>query len=70
MPQAVACEALRGPCQQEQLVMAQLSECGMTQKEKQHQQYSRIWRGQARQNSAPSQPFAPQEANTIIFRVM
>lgn len=43
VPQAVACEALRGPCQQEQLVMAQVSECGMTQKEKQRQKFSRLW---------------------------
>lgn len=33
MPQAVACDTLRGPCQQEQLAMAQLSERGDSQGE-------------------------------------
>lgn len=72
VPQAVAWKALRGSCQQEQLAMAQTSECGVIHKEKQHQQYSRNWRGQACQNpaSSPSVPFALKMLNTVIFRVI
>lgn len=69
VPQAVACEALRGPCQPEQLAMAQLSECGMIHKEKQHKQFSRNWQRQACQNPAPSH-LVPYEANAVIFRVI
>lgn len=71
-PQAVAWKALRGSCQQEQLAMVQMSECGVIHKEKQYQQFSRNWQRQACQNPASSRlvPFALTKLNDEIFRVV